>query len=247
MTETKNTVFWLQHVPHETPGAIEPALVEAGLECRAVELFREVPPSMPWHEAAGLVVMGGPMNVDQTDQFPFLAAEKAWIREAIDEGLPVLGVCLGSQLIARALGAEVTANPVKEIGWYPLELSAAASEDVLFCGCPSPVTVFQWHGDTFAVPEGAVALATSPLCRNQAFRYGQRVYALQFHIEVTAAMIEAWLGEPENQREMAALEKIDPSEIRRLTPRYLPEMSAVGERVFRRFAAICSAGRRGSD
>jgi len=234
------TVLCLQHVPHETLGIIGPALAEAGLSCRPIELFRELPNTLPWDEAAGLVVMGGPMNVDQTEQHPFLAAEPAWIREAIDRRLPVLGVCLGSQLVAKALGAAVTANPVEEIGWYPLDLCDAAAEDRLLAGCPRRLTVFQWHGDTFALPEGVVPLASSPTCENQAFRYGDRAYAFQFHLEVTAGMIDTWLDEPENRRELAELDSIDGAEIRRLTPRHLPAMLQIGAEVFRRFAALCA-------
>lgn len=233
------TVLWLQHVAHESLGTIEPALTEAGLAPRAVELFRRVPETLPWEEAAGLIVMGGPMNVDQTEQFPFLAPERTWIRQAIDRQLPVLGICLGSQLIARALGASVTANPVKEIGWYPLELLPAAAEDGLLAGCPPRLSVFQWHGDTFDLPDGAVALARSPLCENQAFRFGDRVYAFQFHLEVTAEIIDAWLDVPENRRELGGLAAIDPAEIRRLVPDHLPRMREVGARVFRRFAELC--------
>jgi len=234
------TVFWLQHVPHETLGIIEPAVAEAGLPCQRVELFRQPPDTLPWDKAAGLVVMGGPMNVDQIGQHPFLATEPGWIREAIEHRLPVLGVCLGSQLVAKALGAAVTANPVKEIGWYPIELREAAAKDRLLAGCPPRVMVFQWHGDTFALPEGAVPLARSTACENQAFRYGDRVYAFQFHLEVAADMIEAWLDEPENRRELDKLDTVDAAEIRRHTPRHLPGMLQLGTRVFRRFAALCA-------
>jgi len=233
------TVLALLHVPHETLGIIRPALAEEGLACRPVQLYRELPEKLPWDEAAGLVVMGGPMNVDQTRQHPFLAAEPAWIREAIDRRLPVLGVCLGSQLVAKALGAPVTANPVKEIGWYPLDLTDAAADDRLLAACPRQMTVFQWHGDTFALPGGAVPLARGRECENQAFRYGERVYAFQFHLEVTAGMIETWLSEPENCRELAESGTAGADEIRRLTPRHLPAMLQVGAEVFRRFAALC--------
>ncbi len=234
-----NTVFWLQHVPHETLGTIEPVLVAAGLQPRAVELFRELPEKLPWDEAAGLIVMGGPMNVDQIEEFPFLAAERTWIRQAVDGQLPVLGICLGSQLIARTLRAEVAANPVKEIGWYPVEMQAAAAADPLLAGCPARPTVFQWHGDTFALPEGAVPLARSRWCENQAYRVGDRVYGFQFHLEVTAKMIDAWLDVPENRVEVDGLEGIDPAEIRRSAPRHLPGMHDMGLDVFRRFAELC--------
>ena len=238
-------ILVLQHVPHETLGTIQTALTDAGLACRCVELFREVPERLDLDAAAGMVVLGGPMNVDQTDEFPFLAPEIGWIQEAIRRELPVLGVCLGSQLLAKALGANVFAAPVKEIGWYPLELTAAAAGDRLFAGCGRSTTVFQWHGDTFELPAqsskemGAVQLARSEACENQAFCFGDRVYALQFHIEVTARMIDQWLDEPGNRRELAGLDYVDSEAIRRQTPHELPAMTAVGQRVFGRFAAMC--------
>ena len=110
--------------------------------------------------------------------------------------LPVLGICLGSQLLAKTLGARVYPNHVKEIGWYPVELTPAAADDPLFAQSGTR-TMFQWHGDTFDLPSGAVHLARSPACENQAFRYGRRAYGLQFHIEMTAAMIDDWLSVPE--------------------------------------------------
>ena len=190
----------LRHVPHEGAGTIENSLTRAGLEFRYVDLYEDVPAELPLNGAPGLIVMGGPMNVDETDAYGFLAREIEWLRTAIDAGLPVLGICLGSQLVAKALGAKVVPNGVKEIGWYPLELTGEAADDPLLAGCPRRSTVFQWHGDTFELPTCAVQLARSPLCENQAFRYRQGVYALQFHIEVTAEMIETWLDEPGNRR-----------------------------------------------
>ena len=232
-------ILVLQHVSHETLGTLETILSEAGFTCRYVELFRDPLPRVEVAQAAGLIVLGGPMNVDQTDEFPFLAVELDWIREAVDLGLPVLGVCLGAQLLAKALGASVTASPVKEIGWYPLQLAPEAVDDRLLAGCGPQLTVFQWHGDTFELPRGAVRLAGSELCENQAFRYGENAYALQFHIEVTAEMIDRWLDQPDNRRELAALDYIDPQVIRSQTPQKLPALETLSSIVFGRFAAIC--------
>jgi GMP synthase (glutamine-hydrolysing) len=133
----------------------------------------------------------------------------------------------------------VAANAVKEIGWYAVELTSEALGDRLFAGCSPQLTVFQWHGDTFELPAGAVRLARGDACENQAFRYGDRAYALQFHLEMTAAMIEDWLNDPVNRRELAALDYIDPRAIRERAPQELPQMQAVAARVFDRFAAIC--------
>ncbi len=232
-------VFVLQHVPHEPLGTLESYLREAGLGLRRAELFRAVPERLPWDAAAGLVVMGGPMNVDEVDQYPFLKSEVAWIQQALAKEVPVLGICLGAQLLAKSLGARVFANRVKEIGWYEIELLPAAADDPLFHGCPPRQTVFQWHGDTFDLPPGAVHLAQSPLCRHQAFRYGPSAFGLQFHAEMTGEMVYDWLGEPANCGELSSLDYIDPAAIRAQTPEFLPKMQALGRQILPRFAGLC--------
>jgi len=239
MNAPPTEVAILTHVPHEPPGIIADALRQAGLRPLEVPLYEPSPPTIDWGRAAALVVMGGPMNVDQTDRYPFLAEEVDWIKSAIDRQLPVLGVCLGSQLIAKALGARVYPGREKEIGWYPIELTSRAVGDPLFGPLPTRPTVFQWHGDTFDLPEGAELLATSEACAHQAFRHGEHVYALQFHVEVTGEIIESWLGEPGNQREMAELPRVDPEEIRRRMGQELTTMLELGRAMMDRFANLC--------
>jgi GMP synthase (glutamine-hydrolysing) len=238
-----NTVAVLRHVRHETLGSLEALIRQAGLDIECVDLFGPPRRFHPWHHL-GLVVLGGPMNVDQTDEYPFLAAEVEWIRAALAGQTPVLGICLGSQLLAKAAGARVYPNSVKEIGWYPLELTEAAAHDPLFAGCPAGATVFQWHGDTFDLPPSATHLAESAACRHQAFRVGDRAWGLQFHLEVTAEMIETWLTEPGNCGELAGLDYIDPNRIRAQTPRFMPELSRIAEIVFRPFVELCQATKR---
>ena len=153
--------------------------------------------------------MGGPMSVN--DDLPWLGDEMQAIRDTIQRGKPVLGICLGAQLIAKALGARVYRNPVKEIGWAPVYWTEQTAADPLFDGFSHPETVFHWHGETFDLPYGAERLAYSDACANQAFRIAGNVYALQFHPEVTPAIIEDWCAIDErcgNAREMVA--PIDP-------------------------------------
>jgi GMP synthase-like glutamine amidotransferase len=232
-------ILVLQHAPSETLGSLEQHFREAGLVWHTFELFREVPRSVRLDRAAGLVVLGGPMNVDETDRYPFLGPEVAWIRQAIDIGTPLLGICLGAQLLAKALGARVYPNGVKEIGWFEIELTPNANDDPLLGGLDRRQTVFQWHGDTFDLPQGALLLATSQRCRHQAFRFGRRAFGLQFHIEMTPALIASWLEDLANQGEPDAADRADPERIRAATPRMLPPMEAFGRAVLGRFAAMC--------
>jgi GMP synthase (glutamine-hydrolysing) len=256
-------VLVLRHMAQETAGTLESALTRAGLEARYVDLFEEVPARLPLDEASGLVVLGGPMNVDEVDRYPFLKLDVQWIQQALETHLPLLGICLGAQLLAKALGAPVYPNSVKEIGWYPLRLLPAADDDPLLShlDChllnllPSVrndplrdrfgiVPVFQWHGDTFDLPDGAVLLAQGASCQNQAFRWGASAYGLQFHIEMTAAMIDDWLSKGDESGELAALDYIDLRAIRKQTPVLLPDMQKLAAEVFDRFARICLEGRK---
>ena len=187
----------------------------------------------------GLVVLGGPMNVDETDRYTHLATEVELIRETIGAGLPVLGICLGGQLIARALGAEVKRSPEKEIGWYDLSPTENARDDPLLSHLAPAQKIFQWHGDSFAIPEGAVHLASSPGCPNQAFRFGDRIYGLQFHLEVDQPMIERWLRVPENIAEIAGMDGNASAEgIRDDTEVHIGETVRLSERVFSNFVRL---------
>jgi GMP synthase-like glutamine amidotransferase len=140
-----------------------------------------------------LIVMGGPMNIYEEDLFPWLAQEKAFIGEAISQGKLVLGICLGAQLIADVLGGPVSRNQFKEIGWLPVSLSAAAASSPLFHNFPSEFIAFHWHGDTFAIPPGALGIASSSGCANQAFAFTNKVVGLQFHLESTPASVKKLL------------------------------------------------------
>lgn len=188
-------VLAFRHAPFEDLGLIAPALEAHGIGYEYVDLHGGA--AVPDTSAAdGLIFMGGPMSVN--DDLPWLREEEAIIRQAVARDLPLLGVCLGAQLIAKALGAEVRRNPVKEIGWYEIELTSAAQDDPLFHALPSRETVFHWHGETFELPEGAELLASSEACRRQAFRIGSHAYGLQFHLEVTPSMIADWCEQDAN-------------------------------------------------
>jgi len=229
----------LRHVPHETLGILDPLLAAASITFQDVD-FSQQPTAHPSLENhCGLVLMGGPMNVDETKKYPHLSFEVAVIAEAIQREIPVLGICLGAQLIAKALGARVYPNKVKEIGWYDLTPTKHADDDPLFIHLGKKEKVFQWHGDTFDIPRNAVHLASSPQCPNQAFRFGKNVYALQFHLEVDAAMIARWLDVPQNQDELAGLVgKIDPQKIQADTRVYSERLRELSEEIFPSFVRL---------
>jgi GMP synthase (glutamine-hydrolysing) len=174
----------LQHAELDSPGTLADwAAGRVGTNCFVVRLDKGHPlPSL--QDFDWLVSLGGPMNVDEDAQYPWLAPEKALTRAAIQAGKHVLGICLGAQIIARALGAPVTKNPHPEIGWFPIQTTLEAKTHPVWTAFPVSATVFHWHGDTFEIPDGAVRNASSEACTNQAFTFGQRVLALQFHLEV---------------------------------------------------------------
>jgi GMP synthase (glutamine-hydrolysing) len=180
----------LQHVPFEGPAALEPALLGAGHRVALARLFAGEPvpclEDLDW-----LVILGGPMSVHDEAEHAWLAPEKRLVRRAIEEGRHVLGVCLGAQLVASALGARVRRNREREIGWFEVERVAGAEASPLGHALPERFPAFHWHGETFDLPHGAVQLARSAACEQQAFALGDRVLALQFHVETTRPAAEA--------------------------------------------------------
>ncbi len=228
-------IYVLQHHPAEALGTIAEALEGAALAWQYVRLFEGQPVPANMKGAGGLVVMGGPMSVYQTERYPFLKDEMRLIQTAAEEKRPVLGICLGAQIVAAALGAKVEKNSRgKEIGWYEVRVAREAQDDRLFRGVAEVIMPFHWHGDHFELPSRAVALANSDKTPCQAFRYGDNVYALQFHLEVTrdsiAGMAEAFAKELDR-------EKISAPEMIALHHNYGAALAQIAERVFGRWAA----------
>lgn len=183
-------VLIIMHDAAEGPGTLEDYLGTAGAEMVLARLYagdRLPDPS----EVDAAVSLGGPMNVYEENLYPFLMEETDFLARAVRRDLPVLGVCLGAQMIAKACGAAVTRAPVKEAGFGEVALTAAGRKDAAFAGLPEKLRVFHWHEDTFAIPAGGTLLASSPECAHQAFRV-RNALGLQFHVEITPAMLEDW-------------------------------------------------------
>jgi len=174
-------VHVLQHVPFEDLGSIGACLNNRDAQIGYTRFF-ENPKLPPLDQVDRVIAMGGPMSVNDEDEYSWLKPEKQFIREAIIRGIPVLGVCLGAQLIAAALGARVYPNSVKEIGWFPVRAVPVPEGYFAF---PKECSVFHWHGETFELPEGAVRLAEDDACMNQAFQFKSNAIGLQFHLETT--------------------------------------------------------------
>ncbi len=187
-------VLALRHIEFEDLGLIADSLATHAIDHEYADLYAGAQANL--RGADGLIIMGGPMSAN--DDLPYLRQELDLIREAVSAELPVLGVCLGAQLIAKALGARVYRNPVKEIGWYKVQWTEAAARDPLHHDLSGSETVFQWHGETFDLPPRAELLATSEACRQQAYRVGSNIYGLQYHLEVTPHIIADWLQQDAN-------------------------------------------------
>jgi GMP synthase (glutamine-hydrolysing) len=228
-----------QHVPFEILGTLNPLLKNAGFRIRYVNFGRE-PDARPSLDGyAGLIVLGGPMSVNDAARHRHLTTEMTVIGEALARDMPILGICLGAQLLAATLGARVRRSPHREIGWHDVAPTAAGRRDALLGGFGASERLFQWHSDTFDLPAGAEHLATSPRCEAQAFRYGRSASGVQFHLVVDEPLIERWLRVPVHREELAAeAGRVSPEAIRAETPQRIARSTALSERVFGAFVDL---------
>ena len=182
-------IHYVQHVPFENPGSILTWAKENGHSLSHTQLYKgEKLPGVDSFDI--LVIMGGPMNIYEDALYPWLTPEKLFIRQAIDHGKILIGLCLGAQLIADVIGGKVTRNPQKEIGWFPVQFRKEARLSPLFSFFPEAPMVFEWHGDTFSLlPDEALCIAENDVCRHQAFVYKNRVFGFQFHLENTESIL----------------------------------------------------------
>jgi GMP synthase (glutamine-hydrolysing) len=228
-------VLVIQHAPEENLGSIADALRTRGHRWRYLRPFAGEAVPAKLDEASALVVMGGPMSVYESERYPFLGDELRLIAAAIDAGKSVLGICLGCQLIASALGARVYRGPAPEIGWYPVQLHPDVHRDPILGDIGRAFTAFHWHGDVFDLPKGACDVGHSARTLHQGFRYGSRVYGLLFHLEVTGELVDGMVGAFGGELEAAGVERQAIAEGKRT---YLTEVSAVGNQVFGAWAGL---------
>jgi len=222
----------LQHVECETIGSIQNSLTARQVSARVVRLFAGEPVPKSVAAAGGLIVMGGPMGVCDHDRFPHLRDEIRLIEATVRDGKPVLGICLGSQLLAAALGANVRPSGQQEIGWHEVSLAPAAKSDPLWRDMPGTFTPLHWHGDIFDLPHGAELLASSRMTAHQAFRFGTNAYGLLFHLEVTASSIERMATAfPDDLAKVG----LTSTTLMEQSQRHLPGLRSIGEQVFGRW------------
>jgi GMP synthase (glutamine-hydrolysing) len=235
-----------QHVAAEPLGTLHARIRKRGHRIR-FHNFQRHPDSEPNVERyQGLIVLGGPMNVEDQHRHPHLKTELLAIEAALRQDKPVLGICLGAQLLAHVLGAPVRRHGQHEIGWYDLITTAQGREDPVLGHLGEQAPVFQWHACTFGLPSGAVQLARTETCEQQAFRFGQNAYGFQFHLEADAAMIERWLQLPAYREELASAGiGRDETSIRAATASLIEQMQPLAEVTFNNFLDLVGRpGRR---
>ncbi|MGI9233836.1 MAG: type 1 glutamine amidotransferase [Woeseiaceae bacterium] len=217
-------------------GTLDPLLKESGFRIRYVNFGREPEsrPTLDRYEA--LIVLGGPMNSDQIDNFPNLVTEVRIIREALEREMSILGICLGAQLLAKALGGSVSRNPVREIGWHNVQLTEQGVSDSVLSAFARNQEVFQWHEDGITLPPGAVHLASSRASEVQAFRHGKHAYGFQFHLEASQALIDRWLSVPDHQQTLVEEQgEVSAESIREQTRESIGPLQDLSRRTFTRW------------
>ena len=224
------TVLIIMHVESEGPGTLGAFLESSGAGVRLARVYagEQLPEDVSGLQA--IISMGGPMNVYEEQEYPFLKEETILLQKAIAANLPVLGICLGAQMIAKASGARVGRSPKEEIGWGKISLTEAGRSDLLFKELPATLDVLQWHGDMFEIPEAGALIATGDDCPHQAFRY-RNAFGLQFHVEVTREILEDWF------KDLPDLEKI----LRRYDE-LKPDLDRHAERMYRNFMSLLKKG-----
>jgi GMP synthase (glutamine-hydrolysing) len=232
-------VLVFQHVANKILGTLNPTLKARGLNIRYVNYERTPDEHPSMQKYNGLIILGGHMGVYEADKYKHIRVEMQLIEEALKKDIPILGICLGAQLLAHVLGSNVRKNSEKEIGWYDIDLTQEGLKDPLLSHFKPTEKIFQLHGDTFDIPQSAVHLASSKVCPSQAFRYGEKVYGLQFHLEADEPMIHRWLDNPRNQEEMFSSHKdFSMEKIRQDTHENIAHSLELSKHCFEKFVGL---------
>ena len=232
-------VLALQHVWDDPVGYLGELLQEYGIAYDVVHVETEALPDPAAYRA--ILVFGGFQHANDDETYPYFVQEKRWLRKAIEQEIPFLGICLGGQLLAHVLGGSVKRHTMTEIGFFTVQLTREGKTDPLYEGLPGYQEVFQWHEDVFDIPPGAVRLATHHNAENQAFRYSRCAYGLQYHIELTPAMLDLWIHHPEFSTEiMKTLGEDGYHELEREQSTRYPTYRQHSQILFRNFLRISS-------
>ncbi len=231
-------VIVFQHVANKILGTLNPIMKENGLRMRYVNFERDPQAAPSMERYNGLIVLGGNMGVYEAEKYTHIKTEIKLIEEALKKDIPILGICLGSQMLAQVLGATVRKHSEKEVGWCNISLTSEGLVDPLFKHFKSTEKIFQLHGDTFNLPQSTTHLAYSDICPAQAFRYGTKVYGLQFHLEVDSAMIHRWMENPHNQQEIFSGNNSSPEQIRIDTEMHINHSMLLAHETFNQFVKL---------
>jgi GMP synthase (glutamine-hydrolysing) len=229
----------------ETFGVAPGALARAGMDLVTANMTDPSVELPPLDDVGGVVTFGGTTNVDEVDDYPQLGVVRQYTREAVDSGVPYLGICLGSQILARALGTEVVKGPVKEVGFEPVRITAEAKEDALLSFLEPEERVMQWHEDTYDLPEGATLLITGDRIPVQAYRVGKTAWGVQFHLEVEAWELAWWLDAADAAMDLKATWGKTADQIRAEAEENIAEHEERGRKIFTRFAEVVRSNARG--
>lgn len=228
----------LRHTQAEGLGILSNALRDVGVQHRVLDTARGEALPRDLRDLGGIIVLGGPMSAQDHDKLPWLRKELDLLEKALTAGRPVLGICLGAQMIAQVLGAKVFPGPQREVGWAPITLTSDGREDPLFLGVGEQLNVFHMHGDTYELPPGATNLASSALYEQQGFSWGETVYGFQFHLEFTDAIIGRLTSEAESQQYIREA-GVDPQQLNTDSAGRVRALTDVAQKIFTRYFQQC--------
>ena len=230
-----------QHVAAEPLGTLDRLIRARGHRIRFINFDRHPDAQPRMDQYDGLILLGGPMNMEESDRYPHLNAEARAVEQALAQDKPVLGICLGAQIVAHTLGARVFRSEQSEIGWYPVLPTAAAASDEVLNALSAPQPIFQWHGCTFDLPADGQLLASSAICQNQAFRYGSNTYGFQFHLEMDQPLIQRWLSIPHYLDDLQSNGLQSVEQIETQTRTNIQPLMQLADQVFNRFLNLIGA------